>query len=200
MANAQCIRKPTDPPEQAWLYLFLIRNPHFSQSKVCAVKSESQVLALGSVDQCGKTKHTHTLQRAQRCFASGVAVGSVSLQWTFGHVWTAGSSRAAAAVGQRLPLSALAGARCSGHLWRTGGSPGKVLKFYFTSSLFKQFSFVCILWQQEQTDNLCLDFLLLHFRTRQKMSEMCRYLVKKLFRGKLFYISLNFTFFIRVLD
>lgn len=41
----------------------------------------------------------------------GAAVSSVSLQWTFGHVWAAGSSRAAAAVGQRLPLSALAGKR-----------------------------------------------------------------------------------------
>lgn len=124
-------------------------------------------------------------------------MSSVSLQWTFGHVWTAGSSRAAAAVGQRLPLSALAGARCSGHLWRTGGSPGKVLKLYFTSSLFKQFSFVCILWQQEQTDNLCLDFLLLHFRTRQKMSELCRYLVggKKIIQRQTFLYFVEFYFF-----
>lgn len=161
-------------------FIYFWLGTHIScNQKVCAAKSQSQVLALGSVGQCGKTKHTHILQRAQRCFASGVAMSSVSLQWTFGHVWTAGSSRAAAAVGQRLPLYALAGTRCSGHLWRTGGSPGKALKLYFTSSLFKQFSFVCILWQQEQTDNLCLDFLLLHFRTHQKMSELCRYLLKK---------------------
>lgn len=95
MTNAQRIGKLAEP-SRASTILFL------------CTKSQFQDLALGPVCQCGKTQHTHTL----RYFASGAAVSSVSLQWTFGHVWAAGTSKAAsAAVGQRLPLSALAGPR-----------------------------------------------------------------------------------------
>ena len=43
---------------------------------------------------------------------------SVTVEGTFGHVWTAGRT-SAAAVGQLLPLPGLADPGGSGHLWGT---------------------------------------------------------------------------------
>lgn len=80
-----------------------------------------------SVNTPGQHTHPHThflsLPPGQRAVFS--AVKSVTVQWQFDHVWTAGCWTAAA-VGQRLPLAAWPGQGGSDHLRDQRSSAGNL--------------------------------------------------------------------------
>lgn len=84
-------------------------------------------IELRSVGQYSSTTRTHThthlltLPPGQGAFFS--AVKSVSLQWKFGHVWTAGCSTSAA-LGLCLLLAAQPGSSSSVHFQRSWNSTG----------------------------------------------------------------------------
>lgn len=128
-----------------------------------------------------KTQHTHT----HHIFASGAAVSSFSLHWAFGHVGAAGRSRAAAAVGQRLPLSSSADTWWSSHLWRTWSSPGNHENtFVFFSKLYIVLVFCYVVWDNRNKLTMFVWFPAFVCKDTSEDLKTVQVFGKNLFRGK----------------